>query len=76
MTRAANLSVIAAAACVGIAALVMAWGQTTRTTALPGAGVYRESLLTGEDQICGASQGQAFCVLVTDAYRPPVPPRA
>lgn len=64
MTRTANVALIAATVCICLAALAVAVANTTRTTPLAGQGVYRENLLTGEDQFCGVHATGAGCVAV------------
>lgn len=71
MTRSANIAVVASAVCVGLAALLFAWSSTSRTTALPGAGIYRENLLTGADQFCGVADTGARCIPVADVTLQP-----
>ena len=65
--QASRYAVIAAAVVIALSVAVVAWSHTTRSTALVGAGVYRENLITGEDQFCGVAPDGAGCIVVRDA---------
>lgn len=64
--RVLRASGVLLALCLSLAALVVAWGQTTRTTATgsPAGTVFRENLRTGEAEFCRAANGAARCVPV------------
>lgn len=73
LDQAARVVTAVAAVVAALCLVLVAWSFTTRTTPLVGQGVYRENLLTGEDQFCGVSAQGAGCVLVWDASRPNPP---
>ena len=65
LDRTLRLSGVLLALSLSLAALAVGWAATTRTTAATtGAfpGVYRENLLTGRGEFCGAAAGSARCV--------------